>query len=616
LKVFGEHVVQAQGINGFVDYLGGAVYRGLDLDLKGVSAKISAKKALTIAKQHNDSSSENSLAKDEVIYRNEKSDYQIFVDADSKAHYAFVVNFVKDSRAGGKPSRPFVIVDAVSGEILDQWEGLNHADATGPGGNTKTGKYFYGQEFGPLKVSDDCTMENDKVITVNLNHGTVGTTPYKFSCPTNTFKEINGAFSPINDAHFFGGVVFDLYKQWYNTTPIKQKLSMRIHYSTNYENAFWDGSAMTFGDGGTTFFPMVSLDVSAHEVSHGFTEQNSALEYKGQSGGINESFSDMAGEAAEYFMHGTNDFQVGAQIFKAANQSLRFMNDPPLDGQSIGDASDYYDGLDVHFSSGVYNKAFYLLATKATWNTKKAFDVFVQANRAYWTPKTSFNKGACGVEKGAADLGYTVADVTDAFAQVGVTCVDNDPPTPGYAASTVGTSDKVFSFTDTSTDTDGTVVEWAWDFGDEATSTEKSPTHEFAAYGNYQVQLTVKDDKGTFAKIVKKIEVKEIQYSELKNGVAFTGLAGASGSATNFWVTVPEGAKRFIITMAGGTGDADMYVKYNAAATRTSYDYRPYRAGNNEEVDLMNGEIKPGTYFVLLVGYKAYAGVTLKATFE
>jgi len=120
--------------------------------------------------------------------------------------------------------------------------------------------------------------------------------------------------------------------------------------------------------------------VTSHEVSHGFTEQNSALVYSGMSGGMNEAFSDMAGEAAENYMKGTNDFQVGAEIFKAAG-ALRYMYNPPLDGRSIDNAANFTSTLDVHYSSGVYNKAFYLLATKTGWNVQKAFQVMADANR-------------------------------------------------------------------------------------------------------------------------------------------------------------------------------------------------------------------------------------------
>ncbi|MBE1043438.1 M4 family metallopeptidase, partial [Escherichia coli] len=120
------------------------------------------------------------------------------------------------------------------------------------------------------------------------------------------------------------------------------------------ENAYWDGTAMLFGDGATMFYPLVSLDVAAHEVSHGFTEQNSGLIYRGQSGGMNEAFSDMAGEAAEFYMRGKNDFLIGYDIKKGSG-ALRYMDQPSRDGRSIDNASQYYNGIDVHHSSGVYN---------------------------------------------------------------------------------------------------------------------------------------------------------------------------------------------------------------------------------------------------------------------
>lgn len=182
-----------------------------------------------------------------------------------------------------------------------------------------------------------------------------------------------------------------MYQAYIGKPPLTFQLQMRVHYSTNYENATWNGSAMTFGDGATTFHPLVSLDVSAHEVSHGFTEQNSALVYSGQSGGMNEAYSDMAGEAAEFFMRGSNDWLVGADIFKGTG-SLRYMSNPPQDGKSIDNAANFTSGMDVHYSSGVYNKAFYLLATKAGWDTKKAFQVFARANDLYWTSRARLIK--------------------------------------------------------------------------------------------------------------------------------------------------------------------------------------------------------------------------------
>lgn len=355
---------------------------------------------------------------------NEQAQLYVRLNEQDVAQLVYLVSFLNGQ--GDHPSRPHFIIDANSGAVLEQWDGLTHANATGPGGNSKTGKYEYGTTYGPLVVTNDCQMNSGNVITVNLNGGTSGSTPFKFTCSRNEYKLTNGAYSPLNDAHYFGNVVFNMYQGWFSLRPISQTLYMKVHYGNNYQNAFWDGSAMHFGDGGSTFYPLVSLDVSAHEVSHGFTEQNSGLVYSAQSGGMNEAFSDMAGEAAEYFMKGTNDWLVGSDIFKAAG-ALRYMKNPPQDGSSIGHASNYSSGMDVHHSSGVYNKAYYLLASSAGWNTRKAFEVMVDANRLYWTANSTFNQGACGVEKAATNRGYASADVTAAFAAVGVSCGTTPP---------------------------------------------------------------------------------------------------------------------------------------------------------------------------------------------
>jgi Zn-dependent metalloprotease len=402
----------------------GNVIHGLETTNLNTTPAFSADEALVSAKQIRFANHRGPA----MNYKNEKSDLVIYVK-DGKTSLAYDVSFFADSERGGNPTRPYYLIDAHTGEVLFHYEGLTHADATGPGGNTKTGQYTYGTDFPHLNVAFNgttSTMNNTNVKTVNLNHGTSGNTAFSFSGTNNTVKQINGAFSPLNDAHHFGAVVFNMYNAYIGVPPLTFQLVMRVHYSNNYENAFWDGSAMTFGDGASFFYPLVSLDVSAHEVSHGFTEQNSGLIYSQQSGGMNEAFSDMAGEAAEFFNNGSNDFLVGADIFKNSG-ALRYMNNPPQDGSSIDNAADYNSSMDVHYSSGVYNKAFYLLATTSGWNTQSAFLVFTRANQDYWQPSATFNSGAAGVCNAAADEGLNTTDVANAFAAVGVT------PTSGSA---------------------------------------------------------------------------------------------------------------------------------------------------------------------------------------
>ncbi|MEO6171591.1 MAG: M4 family metallopeptidase, partial [Arenimonas sp.] len=510
VPVWGEQVIVSETKAGSVKNMFGNMVGGLDLDLQPNATFIAKGRALRLAKSIRLG---NRVAS--MVTEREDARQMIYVGSDNKARMAYVVSFFADRPGGGAPTRPTVILDAKTGHVLKQWEGLTHAAiGTGPGGNAKTGQYEWGSggKYGYLDVtqsSSTCTMNNADVKSVNLNGGTSGTTAWSYTCPRNTTKAINGAYAPINDAHYFGGVIQGMYRAYVGRPALTFQLVMRTHYSSNYENAFWDGSAMSFGDGATTFYPLVSVDVAGHEVSHGFTEQNSALTYSGMSGGINESFSDMGGEATEYFWKGSNDFLVGPEIFKGTG-ALRYMNNPPQDGKSIDNAANFTSSMDVHYSSGVYNKAFYLLATKTGWNTPNAFKVFARANDLYWTSSITYNQGACGVETAATDLGFTKADVTAAFTAVGVVCATTTPPPTGG---------------------------------------------------------------GT-----------------LTNGVAVTGLAAATGSSVNYTMVVPAGATGLKFVMAGGTGDADMYVKFGSAPTDTVYDCRPYASGNAETCNIATAQ--------------------------
>ena len=528
--IFGQSIVVSSRANGDVKSIFGERVDNLASQLPANAKLIAQSEALSIAK----TAALGSRLASMKIERGSARE-MIYVDDANRAHNVYFVSFFADKVGGGAPTRPMMLIDATSRKVLKQWDALAHAlIGTGPGGNTKTGQYEYGTDFGYNDVTQSgttCTMNNANVKTVNLNHGTSGSTAFSYTCPRNTVKTINGAYSPLNDAHFFGGVIYNMYNAYVGKPPLTFQLAMKVHYSNSYENAFWDGAAMTFGDGASTFYPLVSLDVSSHEVSHGFTEQNSNLTYSGQSGGINEAFSDMAGEAAEYYMNGTNDFLVGAQIFKGSG-ALRYMNNPPQDGQSIDHASNYTSGMDVHYSSGVYNKAFYLLATKAGWNTQKAFQVFARANDLYWTASMNYNQASCGAETAATDLGFTKADVTAAFTTVGVSCGTTPPPTGGV----------------------------------------------------------------------------------LTNGVAVTGLGASIGQSINYTMVVPAGASGLKFVTSGGTGDADLYVKFGSAPTDTSYDCRPYTGGNAETCNIATAQA--GTYYVRLKAYSTFSGVSLTGSYS
>ncbi|WP_242112832.1 M4 family metallopeptidase [Luteimonas aquatica] len=624
VQIHGDDVIVSENEAGDVRALFGQLVNGIERDVPSVTPKLSGAQALALAKRAAFGGASN------LPTANEKSDLRIWLDGDNRAHLVYVVSFL--SQREGKPLRPFAIIDANSGRPLKQWDGIRHAlVGTGPGGNQKTGQYEYGTDFGFLDVTQTgstCAMENANVRTIDVNHrywtpgspAPTNLTTYSYTCPRNTYQTINGAYAPLNDAHYYGGVIFNMYRDYMDAAPLSFKLQMRVHFSNNYENAFWDGTGMTFGDGNTRFYPLVSLDVSAHEVSHGYTEQNSGLDGNGtQALGMNESFSDIAGEAAEYYMTGSNDFQVGAQIFKASG-ALRYMCTPSQDGRSIDNASQFTNGMDEHYSSGVYNKAFCLLAKKTGWNTKTAFQAFARANRDYWTSSMTYNQAACGVQKAAADMGLNVQDVVSAMSAVGVTAsgtncggggTTNNPPTANFTSSANGLT---VQFTDASTDGDGSIASRSWNFGDGTTSTAASPSKTYSAAGTYTVTLTVTDDDGATNTKTGSVTVSSGGGgSVLSNGVAVTGIGGATGSSKVYTLSVPAGATNLKFVTSGGSGDADLYVKFGSAPTTGSYDCRSAGATTAETCNIATAQA--GTYYVLVSGYSTYSGLSLTGSY-
>ncbi|NQZ07055.1 MAG: DUF4214 domain-containing protein [Algicola sp.] len=409
-----------------VEKLNGKLAKNLQINVK---PKFSSDDMLAHAKVLDTQPNQLNQTQREISQRHisqQHSELIIFIDDNQQARLAFHVSFFYQS-ADGQVGKPAFIIDANDKTVLQQWDDLKYAQATGPGGNEKTGKYHYGTDKPHLEVSqsgDTCEMKTDKVTTIDMRNTYDG--PYyrhNFKCPNNTYKVANGAYSPLNDVHFFTTKVHDMYNDWFGFAPLNTNMMVLVHYGINFDNAFWNGSVMAFGDGNDSRYPLTSLDVVSHEAAHGFTDINSDLNYYYQAGGINESFSDIAGEAAEFFTNGSNDWLVGADFTKTT-EALRYFEEPGKDGRSISHADQYYNSMDVHYTSGVFNKAFYLLANTRGWDVKKAFEVFVIANRSYWTSDTDFAEGACGLINASDDLGYSIFDVDSAFTAVGVRCLN------------------------------------------------------------------------------------------------------------------------------------------------------------------------------------------------
>jgi PKD repeat protein len=172
----------------------------------------------------------------------------------------------------------------------------------------------------------------------------------------------------------------------------------------------------------------------------------------------------------------------------------------------------------------------------------------------------------------------------------------------------------VASFTDTSTDSDGTIASRSWAFGDGGTSTATNPSHTYAAAGTYTVTLTVTDNDGATDSFSASVTVTSGGGggSALTSGVQKANLGAAAGGELHYYIDVPASSSSVAFQISGGSGDADLYVRRGAAPTSTTYDHRPYLSGNAETVQVTAPAA--ARYYIMLRAYTAFLGVTLVAT--
>jgi serine protease len=186
----------------------------------------------------------------------------------------------------------------------------------------------------------------------------------------------------------------------------------------------------------------------------------------------------------------------------------------------------------------------------------------------------------------------------------------NVAPTANFSSTTSGLT---ATFTDSSTDSDGSIASRSWNFGDGTTSTATNPSKTYSAAGTYSVVLTVTDNGGATNSVTKSVTVATSSGSVLTNGVAVTGLSAATGASVNYTMVVPAGATGLKFVTSGGTGDADMYVKFGSTPTDTVYDCRPYASGNAETCTIATAQA--GTYYVRVKAYAAFSGVSLTGSY-
>ncbi|MEW6286094.1 MAG: M4 family metallopeptidase [Chloroflexota bacterium] len=268
------------------------------------------------------------------------------------------------------------------------------------------------------------------------------------------------ADAAVNEAYDGSGATYDLYKEVYNRDSIDgsgMQLKSTVHYRKGYDNAFWNGEQMVYGDGDEDLPEKdrlfnrftISIDIIGHELTHGVTQFEAKLVYSYQPGALNESMSDVFGSLVKQRVRNQTaaqaDWIIGEGLFtpNVNGVGIRSMkapgtayNDPVLgkDPQP-GHMKDYVnttsDNGGVHINSGIPNRAFYVTAMElGGYAWEKAGQIWYVtlrdkltansqfqdcANLTYLTAGELFGKGSLeqlAVKKGWADVGITVDDGT------------------------------------------------------------------------------------------------------------------------------------------------------------------------------------------------------------
>jgi bacillolysin len=422
----------------------GRINQTIDDAVVDTTASLSSDAALNVAL-----SSVN--APEELTYEPTSELVILPFEGENRTAYKVNVNFM-----GDEPGNWFVFVDANSGEVIDEYNGLMHADEMKTQKGVGKGVHGDHRELHITQVKEpnsgtkfalaDYSHENlGGIVTYDAKNDNTSSNDTVYVGNSAAF--IGDYDRAAVDAHYNSEKVYDYFLNEHGRNSLDgngMAIISKVHYGTNYNNASWNGRWMTYGDGDGVFMTSLSagLDVAAHEMTHGVITHSANLVYRNQSGALNESFADIFGVLVD-----DADWEMGEDIMAPAAKAdgvtrLRSLSNPnsvivsneqrraySTNGGVYPDHMDefYYmptsvDGGGVHVNSSITNHAAYLIGQEI--GREKLGKIYYRALTVYLTSNSDFSDARQAIVQSAVDLygegSAEVAAVHSGFDSVGI----------------------------------------------------------------------------------------------------------------------------------------------------------------------------------------------------
>ncbi len=410
--------------------------------------------------------------------------------------------------------RKFLMIDVLSGEVVAEYNRIHTNSVPGEAHCKYHGtQTIIVDSVGPneFRLRDD--TRGGGIETYDMNEGTDYGSSVDFTDTDNVWTSTTNDDDAALDAHWGAEGFYDYLLNTHGHDSFDgngSTIRSYIHYGSNFVNAFWDGQRMTYGDGdGSSYSPLTSVDVVGHEIMHGVTEFTAGLIYAGESGGLNESYSDVFGVVLDYQLNPlTANFLMGDEFTATPFRDMGNPNDYS-NPDTYGGL--YWGNSGVHSWSGIQNFFFYLVTQGGSGTNdnsddydvtaiamQDAADVLWRSLTVYLTENATMADarffGIQSSEELFGDCSQQEISVTNGWYAVGI----GEPFVEGVVAdfTTSGNYNCQVPATVQFTNTSVNAMTYFWDFGNGTTSTDENPTVVFNQAGDYTVTLTATSSAG------------------------------------------------------------------------------------------------------------------------